>query len=113
MMKTYLPYYFRKIGIAFVIIAFGLSFYANINEVRTNDPRDSYIFNPNTHVRNGIFNLVSAEYGHRLDESSGLTFSFLLEKSDLWSDLINRDISHMEGNYNDTLPFYRPYKQAP
>jgi len=31
-MKTYFPYYFRKIGIAFVIIAFGLSFYANIND---------------------------------------------------------------------------------
>ena len=31
-MKTCLPYYFRKIGIAFVIIAFGLSFYANIND---------------------------------------------------------------------------------
>lgn len=31
-MKTYFPYYFRRIGIAFVIIAIGLSFYANIND---------------------------------------------------------------------------------
>ena len=31
-MKTYFPYYFRKIGIAFVIIALGLSIYANIND---------------------------------------------------------------------------------
>ncbi len=31
-MKTYFPYYFRKIGIGLVIIAFGLSFYANIND---------------------------------------------------------------------------------
>jgi len=31
-MKTYFPYYFRKIGIVLIIIAMGLSFYANIND---------------------------------------------------------------------------------
>lgn len=69
-MKTYFPYYFRKIGIAFVIIAFGLSFYANIN-----DFLDGFAEGRNKAIHNKE-ELMKTEY-HIISDARSHTFTWI------------------------------------
>ncbi len=72
-MKTYLPYFYKKIGIAFVLIAVVLSFAANINDLLAG-------FIDGWNLTDGIiskseFNIISSEMGRILTWIS-LFFSF-------------------------------------
>ncbi len=89
------------------------NFYGDIEENRLGDPRDNVIFNPNDHVRVGLFTTASLDYTHQTEGGGTLKTSFLFESSDLYSDLLNANISNMEENYGDTLLAYRQHDDNP
>lgn len=73
-MKTYLPYYFKKIGITLVIIAFILSIIANINDLC-----NGFVYGlnyDNSEITEAAdFNIISNDLGKTLTWIS-LTLSF-------------------------------------
>ena len=89
------------------------NYYGDIDGNRFDDPRNNVVFNPNTHERVGIFTLGSIDYSHDFNDGKKLDVSFLYEKSDLYSNLVNMDISRMPENYGDTLLAYRQYDDNP
>ncbi len=79
-MRTYLPYFFKKIGIAFVITAFIISIIANINDLCNGwvDGRNSA--HSNNHNSTQVielsdYNIISTDLGKTLTWIS-LSFSF-------------------------------------
>jgi len=89
------------------------NFYGDIDENRLGDPRDNVIFNPNDHERVGLFTTASLDYTHETKGGGTFKASFLFESSDLYSDLLNADISDMDENYGDTLLAYRQHDDNP
>ena len=89
------------------------NYYGDIDGNRYEDPRNNVIFNPNTHERVGLFTLGSIDYSHDFSDGKKLDVSFLYENSDLYSNLINMDISRMPENYGDTVLAYRQYDDNP
>lgn len=89
------------------------NFYGDIDENRLGDPRDNVIFNPNDHERVGLFTTASLDYTHETKSGGSFKASFLFESSDLYSDLLNADISMMEEDYGDTLLAYRQHDDNP
>ena len=73
-MKTYLPYYCKKIGVAFVIIAFILSFIANINDFCTGF-REGYNESQSINEVNETIQIISDNLGKVLTWIS-LSISF-------------------------------------
>ena len=64
-MKTYLPYYCKKIGIALVIVAFILSIIANINDL-CNGFMDGWNASQSTIKEAADFNIISTDSGKTL-----------------------------------------------
>lgn len=73
-MKTYLPYYCKKIGIALVIVAFILSIIANINDL-CNGFMDGWNEARSTITEEANFNIISTDSSKTLTWIS-LSFSF-------------------------------------
>jgi len=73
-MKTYLPYWCKKLGIALVFIALILSFIANINSFVTGF-LDGYYDHQYNYDVNGIVDIISVDMGKTLTWVS-LLFSF-------------------------------------
>ena len=77
-MKTFLPYYCKKIGIAFVIIAFILSIFANINDLSNglvDGWNDGWNEAQSIITEAADFTIISADLGKILTWIS-LSFSF-------------------------------------
>ena len=89
------------------------NYYGDREGNRFDDPRNKVIFNPNTHERTGIFTTAALDYTHTFHDASKLTASFLYEHSELWSHLVNMDISRDNGEYGDTLLAYRQHDDNP
>nr|WP_319398040.1 hypothetical protein [uncultured Carboxylicivirga sp.] len=59
-MKSYLPYYFKRVGISLVIIAIVLSFSASVNDIIAGWQDGRMTYQNNTNIRS-VINIISQE----------------------------------------------------
>ena len=79
------------------------------------DPRNEYVYNPNTDDRYGVFHTSNIDFTTQFDDNSSLNLSFLYEYSKLSRELDNEDYNFDNGSQEiqDKRRHFRQSDNAP